>query len=139
MKNQLFALIGLGLLMATASAYAQTGVVKANVPFNFIVDKTQVPAGQYMIQNVGSSGTAMIIESQDRSLVKLVLPNACESAQVQQKSKLVFHRYGDQYFLAQIWTAGNDRGRELLKTEQEREIAMSYPAAQDVVVVATLR
>jgi hypothetical protein len=139
MKNQLFALIGLGLLMATASAYAQTGVVKANIPFNFIVYKTQVPAGQYMIQNVGSSGTAMIIESQDRSLVKLVLPNACESAQVQQKSKLVFHRYGDQYFLAQIWTAGNDRGRELLKTEQEREIAMSYPAAQDVVVVATLR
>ena len=139
MKNQLFALIGLGLLMATASAYAQTGVVKANIPFNFIVDKTQVPAGQYMIQNVGSSGTAMIIESQDRSLVKLVLPNACESAQVQQKSKLVFHRYGDQYFLAQIWTAGNDRGRELLKTEQEREIATSYPAAQDVVVVATLR
>jgi hypothetical protein len=139
MKNQLFALIGLGLLMATASAYAQTGVVKANVPFNFIVDKTQVPAGQYMIQSVGSSGTAMIIESQDRSLVKLVLPNACESAQVQQKSKLVFHRYGDQYFLAQIWTAGNDRGRELLKTEQEREIAMNHPAAQDVVVVATLR
>ena len=139
MKNQLFALIGLGLLLATASAYAQTGVVKANVPFNFIVDKTQAPAGQYMIHNVGSSGTAMTIESQDRSLVKLVLPNACESAQVQEKSKLVFHRYGDQYFLAQIWTAGNDRGRELPKTEQEREIAMSYPAAQDVVVVATLR
>jgi hypothetical protein len=81
----------------------------------------------------------MTIESQDRSLVKLVLPNACESAQVQEKSKLVFHRYGNQYFLAQIWTAGNDRGRELPKTEQEREIAMSYPAAQDVVVVATLR
>jgi hypothetical protein len=139
MKNQLFALIGLGLLLATASAYAQTGVVKANVPFNFIVDKTQIPAGQYMIQNVGSSGTAMTIESQDRSLVKLVLPNACESAQVQEKSKLVFHRYGDQFFLAQIWTAGNDRGRELPKTEKEREIAMSYPAAQDVVVVATLR
>lgn len=139
MKNQLFALIGLGLLLATASAYAQTGVVKANVPFNFIVDKTQAPAGQYMIHNVGSSGTAMTIESQDRSLVKLVLPNACESAQVQEKSKLVFHRYGNQYFLAQIWTAGNDRGRELPQTEQEREIAMSYPAAQDVVVVATLR
>ncbi len=42
MKNQLFALIGLGLLLATASAYAQTGVVKANVPFNFIVNKTEL-------------------------------------------------------------------------------------------------
>ncbi len=29
----------------------------------------------------------------------------------QKTTKLVFHRYGDQYFLAQIWTAGNDRGQ----------------------------
>ena len=49
MKNQLFALIGLGLLLATASAYAQTGVVKANVPFNFIVNKTDLPAGDYKL------------------------------------------------------------------------------------------
>ncbi len=139
MKNQLFALIGLGLLLATASAYAQTGVVKANVPFNFIVEKTQIPAGQYLIQNVSQTGTAMSIESSDRKLVKLVLPNACESTKAAEKTKLVFHRYGDQYFLAQIWTEGNGRGRELPRTQRESEVAMSYPAAQDVVVVATLR
>ena len=138
MKNQLFALIGLGLLLATASAYAQTGVMKANVPFNFIVDKTDVPAGQYLIQGVGTTGTAMAIESSDRSLVKLVLPIACESSQAQEKSKLVFHRYGDQYFLAQIWTEGDNRGSELPKSQRENEVAMDYPS-QNVVVVATLR
>jgi hypothetical protein len=138
MKNQLFALIGLGLLLATASAYAQTGVIKANVPFNFIVDKTDVPAGQYMIQSVGTTGTAVAIESSDRSVVKLVLPNACESSQTQEKSKLVFHRYGDQYFLAQIWREGDNRGSELPKSQRENEVAMDYPS-QNVVVVATLR
>jgi len=138
MKNQLFALIGLGLLLATASAYAQTGVVKANVPFNFIVEKTQIPAGEYLIQSLGISSSAMSIESPDRKLVKVVLPNACESAQAPDTTKLVFHRYGDQYFLAQIWTAGNGRGRELPKTRRESEVAMDYPA-QNVVVVATLR
>ncbi len=81
----------------------------------------------------------MTIESPDRKLVKLVLPNACESTQAQEKTKLVFHRYGDQYFLAQIWTEGNNRGLELPKTRREREVAMSYPAPKDVVVVATLR
>ena len=65
MKNQLFALIGLGLLLATASAYAQTGVVKANVPFNFIVNKTQLPAGEYRIQPVGLNATAMAIQSRE--------------------------------------------------------------------------
>ena len=59
MKNQMFALIGLGLLLATASAYAQTGVVKANVPFNFIVNKAELPAGQYRIQPMGITASAM--------------------------------------------------------------------------------
>jgi hypothetical protein len=139
MKNQLFALIGLGLLLATASAYAQTGVVKANVPFNFIVGKTQIPAGRYLIQNLSTSGSAMAIESPDRQVIKLVLPNACESLMAQDKTKLVFHRYGDQYFLAQVWTEGNNRGSELPKSQRETEVAMDYPTAQNVVVVATLR
>ncbi len=65
MKNQMFALIGLGLLLATASAYAQTGVVKATVPFNFIVNKTELPAGDYKIQPMGLTASAMAIESPD--------------------------------------------------------------------------
>ena len=67
--------------------------------------------------------------------------NHCEKLETadSKKTKLVFHRYGDQYFLAQIWTEGNNRGSELPKTEREPEVAMGYPAAQDVVVVATLR
>jgi len=138
MKNQLFALIGLGLLLATASAYAQTGVVKANVPFNFIVAKTQIPAGEYTIHRVATAGSAMTIQSSDRKLIQVVLPNACESMQAQEKTKLVFHRYGGQYFLAQVWTAGNNRGIELPKSRRETEVAMDYPA-QNVVVVATLR
>jgi hypothetical protein len=138
MKNQLFALIGLGLLLATASAYAQTGVVKANVPFNFIVNKAELPAGEYTINAVGLSGSAMSTQSLDNQIVKLVLPHACESPKTQETSKLVFHRYGSQYFLAQIWTAGNNRGQELPKSGRESEVAMDYPV-QNVVVVAALR
>lgn len=138
MKNQLFALIGLGLLLATASAYAQTGMVKANVPFNFIVNNTDLPAGTYTLQDLGTVGTAMMIRSSDSKVVKGFLPNACDSSKVPDVSKLVFHRYGSQYFLTQIWTAGNARGKELPKSGREREVAMDY-TSKDVVVVATLR
>ncbi len=138
MKNQMFALIGLGLLLATASAYAQTGVVKANVPFNFIVNKTQLPAGEYKIQALGIAASAMAIQSPDGKVIKAFLPVECTSLQTPKKTKLVFHRYGAQYFLAQIWKTGNNRGQELPMSGLETEIAREHPA-QSVVVVATLR
>ena len=138
MKNQLFALIGLGLLLATASAYAQTGVVKANVPFNFIVSKAQLPAGQYRIQSIGVTGSAMTIQSPDGKFTQAFLPNACSSPQAQKTTKLIFHRYGSQYFLAEIWRSGNDRGQELPVSGLETEVALDHQA-ESVVVVATLR
>jgi hypothetical protein len=138
MKNQMFALIGLGLLLATASAYAQTGVVKATVPFNFIVNKTELPAGDYKIQPMGLTASAMAIESPDGKVVKAFLPVECAARQTPRTTKLVFHRYGAQYFLAQIWKTGNDRGQELPMSGLETEVAREYPA-QSVVVVATLR
>jgi hypothetical protein len=48
MKRQLFALLGLGLLLAT-SAYAQTVNAKANVPFNFVVTAGTLPSGEIYI------------------------------------------------------------------------------------------
>jgi hypothetical protein len=138
MKSQMFLLVGVGLLLATASAYAQTGVVKANVPFTFIVNKTELPAGQYRIRNLGLTGTAMAINGSDGKVVSAFLPNACQSPQAQKTTKLIFHRYGAQYFLAQIWRQGNDRGQELPVSRLESEVALTEPA-QNVVVVATLR
>jgi hypothetical protein len=34
---------------------------------------------------------------------------------------LVFHRYGDQYFLFQVWPAGEQTGRQFFKSKAERE------------------
>ena len=138
MKKQLIALVGLGLLLATASASAQTVEVKANIPFNFIVNKTELPAGEYSLKRQGTTETVMLIQSTDRQTDKMVLPHACTSPQPASQSKLVFHRYGDRYFLSQVWTAGSNQGRELPKSPRETETAMDYPV-QTVVLAATLR
>ena len=62
MKNQLFALIGLGLLLATASDYAQTGLGEANVPFTFIVNKNESPPGPYRIRTLDLNAVAWSIQ-----------------------------------------------------------------------------
>jgi hypothetical protein len=52
--------------------------------------------------------------------------------------KLVFNRYGDQYFLSKIWTRSSLTGRGLTKSRLEREVAAHSgvkPAATAVAAV----
>ena len=138
MKKQLFALLGLGLLLATASAFAQTVALKANIPFSFIVTGKTLPAGEYTIQSMDMQGTVLSIRNADLQPISMVISNRCESPNASAQTRLVFHRYGNQYFLAQIWRAGNNSGHELPKSSRETEVALDYPV-QNVVLVAALR
>jgi len=135
MKKQLFALLGLGLLFATASAYAQTAALKANIPFNFVVTGKSLPAGEYAIQSLSTSERVLVIRGSDKS-ANMVMVSPCESAKPSDKTKLIFHRYGDCYFLSQIWTAGNSSGAELPQSPREAEVAMDFPL-QQVVLIAS--
>jgi hypothetical protein len=42
---------------------------------------------------------------------------------VSETAVLVFHRYGDHYFLAQAWTPGERDGFEARKSRSERNVA----------------
>ena len=139
MKNQLFVLIGLGLLLATASAYAQTGVVKANVPFNFIVDKTEVPAGQYVIQPIGSTGTALALENAKHEVVKLILPNSCQSFRRASENQTDFPPLRYPVFPVADMEQGKHQGsRASPRAHSKTNLRWTIPT-QNVVVVATLR
>jgi hypothetical protein len=68
----------------------------------------------------------------------MALATRCESRITSEKSKLVFHRYGNRYFLKQIWMAGDNAGQQLPKSRLETEIALNR-TVQEVVLVAALR
>ena len=137
MKRQTL-LFGMGLLLMSALAYAETVTMKANIPFSFVVGKTTLPAGEYSVQGLGVSGNAISIRKLDNTANSLTISIHCESLKTQQQSKLVFHRYGDRYFLVQIWTAGSNSGHQFPKSQREAEMALDYQA-QEVVLVASLR
>ena len=131
-------LFGMGLLLISALAYADTITMKANIPFSFIVGKTTLPAGEYLVQAWGFSGNAISIRKLDHTATSMTMSIYCQSPKTPQQSKLVFHRYGDRYFLAQIWTAGSNSGHQFPKSQREAEMALDYQA-QEVVLVASLR
>src|SRR5439155_18133539 len=48
-----------------------------------------------------------------------VLTHNVRAGTLPAESKLVFRRYGDQYFLSQVWETGDSDGHELRKSRRE--------------------
>ena len=139
MKRQISTMVGiLGLFLVAACANAQTMKVTADIPFNFVVDKASLPAGSYSIDSVSSS-KALMFRGDNAQENLIVLSNRTETLNASPNTRLVFHRYGDQYFLAQIWVQGETAGRQLRITRREAEVAKNTQAQNDVIVLAALR
>lgn len=127
MKKHIFRITGmlfLAVLAVTQATQAQERVA-VNVPFDFNAGNTKLPAGEYVVGKSDHIATMLKIERADGTAAILVPSNAAESNASQSESKLVFHKYGDRYFLSQVWTAGSARGRELMKSAAEKEVALS--------------
>jgi len=141
MKRQIAKLIGvLGLLLVAACANAQTLKVKANVPFDFVVDKATLPAGAYYIQDVmPESSTALAIRNFDVGIGRMLLSNPAQTLVASDDTRLVFHRYGDTYFLSQIWLQGSSEGRHIKMSKREAEVARNGQRDKDVIVLASLQ
>jgi hypothetical protein len=140
MKRQIVSLLGVfGLLLVAACASAQSMKVTANVPFNFVVDKATLPAGAYSIDALSTGSTTLLIQNRDARIQMVTLPNNAEQLRPSDSTCLVFHRYGDRYFLSQIWVAGNSSGRQFKISRHESEVATNAQPAQDVIVLASLR
>lgn len=108
---------------AAVSAMAQDRArVTADVPFEFSVGSKTMPAGKYTIGNLSPSSPLMLIRGVDRKAVICVHSQSATSLKESNRTKLVFRRYGSQYFLAQIWTRGDRDGTEFPASKAERRV-----------------
>jgi hypothetical protein len=139
--TMLLGIMTLAMVSAVASQ-GQTTTSKATIPFEFVVGDQNLQAGSYTVRAINSSGDALRINGVDAkgSAVRLTTPAKGNA----NHAKLVFHRYGQRYFLAEVWSSAND-GRELMASRQERaiqkemsRIASSKPAqrAYETVKIA---
>ena len=113
------------LLFIAVTLVAQTTPTKrlimVNVPFSFGVEGHSLPAGEYTIFTVTPERSIRIASNDGKhSAIVNTLPNYASSPS--ENSRLVFHRYGDEYFLVQVWTAGQNVARNLVSTQRAMEI-----------------
>jgi hypothetical protein len=127
-------LLGVAALLVAPLIYAQLRpALEAEIPFSFEAGKSVLPPGQYRVA-AGPSQSVMELACQDSKARIFVSTNAVRSPETVVEGKLVFQRYGNRYFLRQIWTAGTDTGRELMISKAEKELAHSAGAGQTVVI-----
>lgn len=137
-KQALRFLSGLALLLAASSAFAQTHL-RANIPFDFMVDKAKLAAGEYDISSAGfGTEKTLLLRNSDGKTLRMIIVNPVQANRPSSQTKLVFRRYGDRYFLSQIWVEGWDIGRELPRSAREAEMALDYSPTK-VFVLAEMR
>ena len=137
MKKHLFALLGLGLLLASTAAYAQTINMKVDVPFDFVVNGSTLPSGEYTIRSTNSAGRVLSLSGAAHGPL-FFLANTCRSTQASAQTKLVFIHDRDGYLLSEMWVEGNSTGIQLPKSRRARQIADSV-TSERVVVLAEAR
>lgn len=125
MKTRALVMAGVMALtaMATTRVAQAQELLAVNIPFDFVAGNTQLPAGEYNVRVSAQTHTIILISRRDSATSAFLVTNAAVSAEPQSESKLVFNRYGERYFLSQVWTEGNSQGRQLLKSAREKEMS----------------
>jgi hypothetical protein len=126
MRNRILVMASLLVLCS----FAATQVVRAqeplsvNIPFAFVAGETTLPAGEYRVQKMDRNNAVLLIRCTEPRMAIMVVTNSAGGGKLQEQSKLVFSRYGNQYFLSQVWNAGYSSGRALRISNREKEIGL---------------
>lgn len=123
-KIGLLMLISIAALSASVKAQALGNGLKANIPFDFTVAGKKFAAGHYSFARASQTNTDLVLQisSLDEHFTAFPMTNSVETLTARDKSVLIFHRYGDEYFLAQVWAAGATTGRAFTKSNRERQL-----------------
>lgn len=130
MKRRSLAIpLSLTLLLALAAVFVSSPAraddelyVTAKIPFTFTVENTTLPAGVYTIRRVEDPPSReMMIESKNGAHRVLFLTDDVNAITAAPKTELVFHTYGDNLYLSQLWQDGDTTGVELQMNRSEKE------------------
>jgi hypothetical protein len=116
----LMAVMAMAMVTAVASANGQTVAARADVPFDFAVGNHNLPAGDYSIRSIRNSSEVLRIATYGtakNATMQVTMP----ARNGDKRSMLVFHRYGQRYFLAEVWSASGT-GVHLTVSREERSI-----------------
>lgn len=129
-RTSLFTLMFAAALAGAVSAplAAQSLHLAANVPFEFKVNGTTMPAGDYVFTSA-NDGSIILIRSavNGEGAAALTLADAGPGRPTG-TATVSFNRYGGTYFLVSIWDGYAGSGKRLPMTRAEAELSRTASA-----------
>jgi hypothetical protein len=92
--------LAMGVALMAAPAMAQTINLKADVPFDFAAGDVMLSSGHCSLQTI-SNNIVRLSDAEHHSSATILNGDDVRSAN---DAKLIFHLYGDRYFLARVET-----------------------------------
>jgi hypothetical protein len=118
----------LAFVPASLPVHAQSDhhTMTANVPFAFEMGSKHLAPGTYTI----STPIEGVVEVRNSSGAAIIVANHGESGKPTKTAKLVFDRYGDHYFLRQLWFAAEENSYlECPQSKSEKQAKRSELAS----------
>jgi hypothetical protein len=123
--------------ITAGKAIAQDYAVRATIPFNFTVNGSQLPAGNYTLGHDVTSPLVLKISDRTQHVGAMVL--AMPSDAKRNANQLIFHKYGNQYFLSEIRSQESGINVQLATSKQEKQAREGtelarLPVKNDVII-----
>lgn len=115
-------------------ARAQSGkplILKGEVPFAFVSGDRTIQAGQYSVE---IKQTQVRFIDANGHPVQVVVSNPQQESDSEEQPRLVFHQYGETYFLWQIWT--RDHKIDFRTSRTEYNLRASLKADEGTITLA---
>jgi len=127
MKRKVFTVMATCCFLAlggAATAHAQLAgtTLRAMIPFDFSVRGKTLPAGEYEIKRITMAPDGLIISGVNNREHEIFDTEPVSRWKAPNRGEIIFHRYGDSYFLSEVFAGGEQAGREVPVSDQEKTL-----------------
>jgi hypothetical protein len=114
--------VALAAVVGIVAWAGEATAVRATVPFEFTVAGQKLPAGEYQIARSGAFSAIHIYSRENRTTI-LVAAAPGNTNKTGHAAALSFNKYGNQYFLTELWMGNGPNGVQLPKSMAEKKLA----------------
>ena len=113
--------------------------IRVKVPFKFVVGNRTVPAGDYVVHSVSTNGMILNIQNRDGNVNLLSMISAADAGKGSDTYALMFHQYGDRYYLFGMRMGEGGTIFKLPESRAEKELQAQNLPASETVLTASLQ